>query len=344
MTRYAYTAAIALAATLAACGAEEPQMETQPATPVRAIEAIRTDQTEHFRSSGTVASRAEMNLTFKTPGYVRDVLVDEGDRVARGQVLARLQMTEVDAQLRAATSQADFASKNLDRMQRLFADSVIAEARLDEATDAHERAQAGLELARFNHDHATIRAPSSGRILSRGVEVAEFTSPGAPAFRFGSTSSGWVVRVGVPDHQVFRIALGNAATVSLPAVESAAVQGRVSEISDAADPRSGTFEVEVTLLSDAPLRSGMVAEVVIELTDADALVYLPPQSLVDADGMEGSVFVIEDGVARRRDVRVVTIGVDQIGVDGDDLDGARVVTAGAAYLRDGDRVALVASF
>jgi len=120
----------------------------------------------------------------------------------------------------------------------------VAEVQLDEARSGYESAQAELEVARFDHSTATIRAPSDGRILTRSVEVAEFTTPGVPAFRFGSTSQGWIVRVHVADHHVAWIALGSPARVVLPGLDPQGVQGRVVE---AADPRSGTFEVEVEI-------------------------------------------------------------------------------------------------
>jgi len=333
------TLALGLVTTVSGCGSDAVETTTPPPTPVRTFEAVQTTTTERIRGSGVVASRAELDLAFKIPGYVQDIMVDEGDRVLEGQTLARLQMTEADAQLRAALAQAELASRNLARMERLFADTVIAEARLDEARDVNERAQAGLELAQFNRTHAVILAPADGRILSRLAEVSEFTGPGAPIFRFGSTASGWVVRVQVPDHQVVRITRGAPATITMSALGAESIAGTVSKISDAADPRSGTFEVEIALQADAAsVRSGMVATVEMELGAARALVYLPPVAIVDADGTAGAVFLVENGTARRHGVRIVVIGNDLIGVAPEGLDGARVVTAGAAYLRDGDRV------
>ena len=235
-------AAVGLAATMLACGndALPPEQVDRPATPVRTVVASISHRSENIRGSGIVSSRAELDLAFKLPGYVQEILVEEGDRVRAGQPLARLEMTEADAQLRAAQAQADLAAKNLSRMERLYADSVVTQARLDEARDAHEQAEAGLERAGYNRDHATILAPADGRILRRMIEVSQFTSAGVPAFRFGVVTSGWVLRIGVADRQVVRVALGDSAQVTVSALEGRVITGRVTEISAAADPRSGS--------------------------------------------------------------------------------------------------------
>ena len=323
-----------------ACGGDANANAADPDPfPVRTVPVTITTEADPIRTSGTVASRAEMSLAFKIPGYVAEVLVSEGDRVREGQVMARLRTDEVDAQVRAAEAQARLASRNLERMERLVADSVVTQATLEEAEDAHERAQAALEVARFNQEFATIRAPSDARVLSRSIEESEFTGAGTPAFRVGATASGWVVQLSVTDRQVVRLAVGDDAEVSLAALGDDPIVAVVSEIADAADPRTGTFAVEVTLRSeDARLRSGMVARVTIVPSAVEALSFLPSQSLVETDGLDAVVFVVNGDRVRRRPVRVVRIGPERIGVFAPDLEGATVVTDGAAYLRDGDRI------
>ena len=241
--------------------AEAPATLSAP-TPVHTATAQVADRAPRLLSSGTVSSRAEMDLSFNVPGYVEVVHVREGQRVRAGQVLATLQTTEVDAQYRAAKAQADLAAQNLARMERLVRDSIMAPVRLDEARDASERAQAGLAIAEFNRTHASVRAPSSGRIIRRYVEASEFAGPGTPVLRFGSDAGGWVVVLYVADHQVVNLRVGSRATVRFTSLAATGpVEGSVTEIADGADPGTGTFRVEVEMSPsvDLPLRSGMVA-------------------------------------------------------------------------------------
>lgn len=327
--------------TLSGCGGEsEADADRGPApAPVRTTPMEVVRHSSPVRTSGTVASRSEMDLAFKVPGYVAEVLVSEGERVSADQVLARLRSEEVDAEVRARAAQAERAASNLERMRRLFADSVVTESRLEEAVEAHESAQAALEVARFNRSAAVIRAPAAGRVLGRMIEPAEFVGAGRPVLRLGATDSGWIVRIGVSDRDVARLSVGDSATVRLPALRDRKVAGRVSEIADAADPRSGTFDVEVRIETDDPrLRSGMIGRVTVIPSGTEEISFLPSQAVVDGDGLDAAVFVVDGDTVGLRPVRVVRIGADSIGVHAPELEGAVIVTDGSAYLREGERV------
>ena len=325
-----------------ACGGDEPGDKTTSApapTPVRTVEVTVGTEADSIRTSGALASRAEMSLAFKVPGYVAEILVAEDDDVRAGQVLARLRTDEVDARVRAAAARAETASRTLERMQALSSDSVVTVSTLEEATDAYEQAQAALQMARFDQSSATIRAPTDGRILRRLIEESEFAGAGVPAFRLGSTESGWIVQVALSDRDVVRISRGDSATVHLTALGGWTVPGVVSQIASAADPMNGTFGVEVSFEeSDRRLRSGMVARVVLVPSRAEELSFLPLEALVDTDGHEGAVFVVEGDRVRRHAVQVLRIGDESVGLRAPELVGRMVVTDGAAYLTDGDRV------
>lgn len=326
----------------AGCGEEDAADEEGAVVapvPVRTMKVTESAEVDAVRSSGVVASQSEVDLAFKIPGYVAEVVVDEGDPVSAGQVLARLRTDEVDAEVRAASARAELASRSFARAQELYADSVMTEAMLDEARDAHERAQAALEVARFNQTNATIRAPVGGRVLSRMVDVSEFVGAGVPAFRIGATGAGWVARIAVADRDVVRVSDGDSAGVVLRHVGKEAIPARVTEIANAADPRTGTFEVEVTLTGqDERLRSGMVASVSIIPSDPVRLIFVPMQALVDTEGLDAAVFIVDGDRARLHPVRVERIEAERVGIRASDLVGETVVTDGAAYLRDGDRI------
>lgn len=326
----------------AGCGEEGAADEDRAAVapvPVRTMKVTESARVDAVRSSGVVASQSEVDLAFKIPGYVAEVVVDEGDRVSAGQVLARLRTDEVDAEVRAAEARAQLASRSFERVQELYADSVMTEAMLDEARDAHERAEAALEVARFNQTNATIRAPVGGRVLSRMVDVSEFVGAGVPAFRIGATGAGWVARISIADRDVVRVANGDSAGVVFPHLGDEPISARVTEIANAADPRTGTFEIEVTLTGqDERLRSGMVARVSIIPSDPVRLIFVPTRSLVETEGLDAAVFVVDGDRARLHPVRVARIEAERVGIRASDLVGETIVTDGAAYLRDGDRI------
>ncbi|MEO0326493.1 MAG: efflux RND transporter periplasmic adaptor subunit, partial [Myxococcota bacterium] len=350
--------------------------------------------------------------SFKTGGIVSAVLADEGQRVRRGQVLARLDMGEVDARvsqaqrrvlqaeqgtaaaqqsvaearqgqaqaqgvLDAARAAAANARRDLERAQSLFADSVATAAQVEDAETGLEVAEAavrqamaglqaaaegvaraeagvagaragagvaraGVQEAAFNRRYAVVRAPANGVVLRRSVEAGQLVGAGQTAFVVSDASEGWVVRVGLADRDAVRVRLGDAAVVRTDAYPGVPFRASVSEVSEAADPLTGTFEVELAVTDrEERLRSGLVANVELDVGAAEGVLVVPVEALAEGDGDRGVVFVVEGenpAVARRRDVRLLRLaGADVLVASGLERSG-RVVTAGATRLADGDTV------
>jgi RND family efflux transporter MFP subunit len=163
----------------------------------------------------------------------------------------------------------------------------------------------------------------------------------------GSTSDGWVVRVALADRDLVRIERESPVDVSFDAFPGRAFAGRVSRIASAADPATGTFEVEVEVQPQgARFVRGLVAKVELDVADsgdADARALVPVTALVEANGHDATVYVLdsEAAVARRKKIAVGPIVGDRVVVrDGLDT-GERVITDGAAWLRDGQPVAVI---
>jgi multidrug efflux system membrane fusion protein len=189
-------AAVALlAVVLLGCGAEAERSdapETAP-TPVKTTPATARTTPLPIRTSGQLASQAEVQLAFKVGGIIQDLRVDEGDQVRAGQTLARLDLSEIDAQVQEAKSALEKAQRDLKRTRQLYRDSVATLAEKQNAETAVETAEARLQTARFNREHAVIEAPESGRILRRHAEAGEQVGPGTPVLTLGATGRGWVV-------------------------------------------------------------------------------------------------------------------------------------------------------
>jgi RND family efflux transporter MFP subunit len=266
--------------------------------------------------------------------------VDEGATVAAGQVLASLDLAEVDAGLARAQSAADKAERDLARARRLYADSVATLEQVENAGTARDVAQAELKSVAFNRRHAVIVAPADGVILERRVEPGELVQAGATALVLGSRARGQVVRVGLADRDVMRIRRGDHAVVRFTAVPDREFPGVVREIAAAADPATGTYRVEVALPDAAALASGLVGTVDIHPAAAAEVTLVPVESVLEADGSAATVYALGgDGRhAERRPVTLAFLVGDRAAVTGG-LAGVRsVITDGAAYLKDGSAV------
>ncbi len=343
MTRLLLFSWCALA--LAACSADAPAADPMPAhRTVEAAQVERVDAPLPIRASGTLAQASEQTLSFKVGGIVARMSADVGDAVRAGQVLATLDLTEIDAQVQAARSASEKADRDLARAQRLLADSVATPTQVRDARTQSEVAASSLRAAEFNRAFAVVRAPESGRVLARMAEPNELVAPGQPVFRVGTQSGGWVVRVALADRDVVRVRVGDAARVALGAFAGESFGGRVMQVAYAASGPGGTFEVEIAIADpDGRLRSGFVATVEIA-PQGDGHALVPASALVSGDGDRGVVFAVdESGVVRERSVRVLTFTGDHLAI-ADGLQGvARVVTTGAPFLTSGDTVTVAAA-
>jgi RND family efflux transporter MFP subunit len=271
---------------------------------------------------------------------IREIRVDAGASVRAGTELAALDLREIEAAVARAQSAADKADRDLARARRLYADSVVTLAQLQDAETAAAVARADLETARFNRRYAVIVAPASGVILRRSAEPGELVTAGTAVLVLGSRARGAVVRVGLADRDVVRVARRDRAVVRFDAVPDRTFAGRVSEIAAAAEPGTGTFAVEVTLPDAARLASGLVGQVEIQPSGGTALALVPLAALLEADGGAATVYALSaDGTrAQRRRVTVAFLTGDRVAV-ARGLDGVTaVITDGAAYLDDGAAV------
>ena len=367
--RHSVQTLLILAALIAAaCGrAAEGRGAPETVTPVQMADVVRAGQVAAVSASGTLGAKDEVTLSFKIGGIVGKVFVDDGAKVARGQVLAALDQREIDALVAKATAGAEKARRDAARIERLFRDSVATLAQWQDAQTARDAAEADLRGARVNHEFATIVAPSDGVVLARVASAGQMVGAGMPVIQFASRGRGSVLRVGVPDRDAVRVAVGDRAEVAFDAVPGKVFKGRVSQVGAAADARTGLFVVEVALEGVQSLPSGLVGRAVIapkassttpttkpnaELksdamggasasAEADrGVVYaIPAEALVEGDKEHGSVYTVDAAGtrARRVSVALVALSGDKVLVRG--LDGvARVVRSGATWLTDSARV------
>jgi RND family efflux transporter MFP subunit len=330
----------------AACGrsasAEAPRIPDEIA--VRTAPVTREWITRPVEATGTLHSKDELRLSFKMPGVVAQVLVAEGQQVRRGQPLATLDLREIDAQVAAARSGVEKAQRDLARAEALYADSVATLAQVQDARTGAEVARSGLQAAAFNRRYATIVAPANGVVLRRLAEGGELVSPGQPVVVLGSSERGQVLRVGVADRDAVRLKPGDAATVRFDAFPGEQFAGRVREVAPAADPMTGTYQVEVSVDgAGKPLANGLVGRAELRPAAGTEMALVPIQAILEADGDAATVYTLAaDGKrARRLPVTIAFITGERVAVSGG-LDGvSSVVTDGAAYLGDGAAVKVV---
>jgi RND family efflux transporter MFP subunit len=339
---------VVLVMALAACG-EKPveTAATKADTPVTLAKAVEASDAGDVRATGTVAFKHEVPMSFMVSGIVQEIAVDQGDRVQSGQRLARLDLGEIAARLREAEAGVAKAERDVARLAPLQQKGFAPTSRLDDARSALQAARAVRDTVAFNRGLSEIVAPTDGIVLRRPAERGQIVSAGNPVLVVGDLSKGHIAVAGLADRDVVRIAVGDAAEARIAGLPDA-IRGTVTRIAAKADPGTGVFDVEVTLDSAGRvLPSGIVAQLVIKGRPESVLTALaiPPGAVVEGFGSEATVFVVDPAtrVASRRRVAVAGVGESGVRVVKGLAAGEEVVASGAAYLRDGDKVHVVAA-
>jgi RND family efflux transporter MFP subunit len=347
--RRARAVALSLAAVAAlaigACARDDapPAVAAAVQRPVRVVEVATAPLGQQVQAVGLLAPKDEARLAFKVGGVIESIRVEEGAQVQRGQVLASLKQAEISASVEQARQSADKARRDLERAKALFADGVATEEQVQDLTTAYKVAQAGLGSAEFNAQYARIVAPADGVVLRRMAEPNELVQAGQPILMVGGTGRGWIVETSLADRDVVHAAIGDTARVTFDAWPGRTFQGRITNVSSAADPQTGTFPIEVQVdPGDARFVTGLVAKISLAPRGAQvaAAPVVPLRSLLEASGDRAHVFVVDPGkgTAARVAIRTGRISGDQVEVlDGLAL-GQQVVTDGAAFLDDGEAV------
>jgi RND family efflux transporter MFP subunit len=342
-TRKPLILALVAALLLTACGTHAQEATTKP-TPVRVQAATTGPAMPTIATNGMVATKDEMRLSFKTGGVIKAIRVHAGDHVARGDKLAEIELTEVNSQAEQARQMAEKARRDLERGERLYQDQVISLEQLQDLRTQAALAQAQLRSAEFNRGYAIISAPGDGVVLRKLAEDREVVPAGQPVLIVGARDRGYIVRAALSDREVVQLKLGDPAEIRMDAYPQETIPGTLSEIAGAADERSGMFPIEVRFDSvPVSLANGLVAKLNLYPASSRAgrLTYVPIAAVVEGDGDRASVFVVNGDRVKRRPVQVAFIAPQAVALADGLQPGERVVTDGALYLQDGERIEIV---
>jgi membrane fusion protein, multidrug efflux system len=301
--------------------------------PVSVAAAFRGDAAEIVYATGVVEPRTWA----KVAPLVRERIVElcncEGNRVATGDPLARLDDREPQAVLRELIARESYAARDLERLRNLAARNIGTQQELERAESEEARIEALIAAQETRLESYVLRAPLDGIVLRQEGEVGEIADPGAVLFWVGQPRPLQIVAE-VNEEDIPRIAPGQRTLLSADAFPDQALEATVASITPMGDPDTKTYRVRFALPDDTPLMIGMTVEVnVVTAVRQDTL--LVPAGAVTADG---AVFVVEDGRAWRRDVSIGIRGTTRIEILEGLEEGASVVVPPSDELEDGARV------
>ena len=312
---------------------------------VTVVEVEPSSFTDFIRVAGQVEGRQDVMVSAEEMGPVSRVLVEKGQRVRRGQVILRLESSVLESQVAEAEAQAELSREQHERQRRLWEDEGIG----TEMSYLQARYQADMQAARLNVlrtrlAKTAIRAPTSGVLEDRMVEVGEMATVGTPVARVVAVDSLKVVG-GVPERMAGFVHQGDNAVISFDVFPGREFAGQVNFVGATVEAQSRTFAVEVVIANpDGQIKPNMVANMLLERLSLDDVIVVPQEVVIrTADGYQVHVVTERNGetVAETRTVRLGPSYDDRVVVESGLETGDLLVMLGAQMVDDGTRVRVV---
>jgi multidrug efflux system membrane fusion protein len=336
----------AVAVVLTGCnGHSQTATITEDAIAVKVQPVTTSRYAPVLKYSGSMATTAEARLSFKIGGIISKIYVKEGDHVVRGQLLATLDLTEINAQVQQASQGVDKVQRDVNRVKNLYNDTVATLEQVQNATTQLQVAEESLRIAHFNQQYAQIRATESGTILKKLMNEGELANPGSPVFMFnGTAGNDWVIRFGVSDKDWAVLKKGDKAAVEIDAYPNKTFTGIITEIAQGADVASGTYEIEVKVLpGGARFAAGLFSTIRLQPATEQTVTMVPVEALTEASDKTGYVYTVNaDGKTVTKNKVIIAFLENNKAAIVSGLDSAKeVITEGVGYLTDKSVVKVV---
>ena len=341
--RAAVVSTVLCVALATGCGGDEESVEATTtqvaikATNVAALTLAPDSLTQISRYPASVEAWRDVQLSFLESGPVSQILVDLGDRVSKGQLLARLHTSLLNAALIEAEAGEKFHRYNYGKSKQLYDDGTISERDLLQAEYDYSRSKSNLATVKQRLENSTLLAPFDGEVAARMMEVGHLVGPSQPAMHLVQWDRvkmrGWVSETDIADYTV-----GRAVEVTLDALPGRVFKGEVGRVGPAADLKRRVFPIEVHIDNDdGVLRPGMVGKLIIRRRTYEDVLVIPREAIVSRD--TGPVaFVVEGDVVTSRELVLGPGQGNRVIAESGLKPGDRLVVAGARDLIDGEQV------
>ncbi len=317
--------------------------------PPEAVTTVVADEQEWpstLRSVASVVAVQGVTVSADLPGIVERIRFESGAKVRKGDLLTELDTSQERAQLAAAESALKLARVNLERIRDLQQKGVIAQSELDQVQATAEQSDARLGEIRATIERKRIRAPFTGVLGLRQVNLGQYLLGGDPVVSL-QTLDPIYVDFAVPQQEVARLMVGHSVTATLEGPTESVTSGKIAAIDSVVDPATRNVRVRASFVNEGErLRPGMFVEAHVALGAGQRSITLPTTAINYAPYGD-SVFVVEEmqgptgqsylGV-RQQVVKLGASRGDQVAVLSGLNAGEQVVTSGVFKLRPGAAV------
>jgi len=334
---------------LSGCGSDtngaEPEAVDAPPIPVEATAVRLGDIAAVYEATATLEAENSALVVSKATGVILEMLVEEGDRVQAGDLLARLEQERYQLEVNRARAQLDRLNNALERAEELHARQLISNDEYDRTRFDAQAQQAAYDIARMELDQTEIRAPIDGVITERRSKTGNLVTEHQVVFQIDDFEPLLAV-LHVPERILNTLQTGQAVRMHMDALPAMTFSGHVERISPVIDPDTGTFRVTTVIIDHAQqplLKPGLFGTVQVVYNSHQAVALLDREALISEDGRHSAFVIGADDTVERR---LLEIGFSEQGavevLSGLNV-GDQVVTAGKSSLREGARITVIQS-
>jgi membrane fusion protein (multidrug efflux system) len=318
----------------------KPEETEKERVPVKVIAVGTGTISSYITSSTTIDTEQQVEVFSKATGICADLAVEEGDRVEKGQILAKLddsqpRLTEIQARVNR-----DKLAASLKRAEQMLNDELLSKEQYEDTRYRFEAAKAEWGMAKIRLEDTTITAPISGTIAQKNIQVGMNITPSINIFRIVDFDS-LIATVFVPELDMGNLRIGQEVIVTTDALANKEFKGSIKRISPVVDPASGTVKVMVDLSRNSTeLVPGVFIRTKIVVDTRENTLILPRRALIKEEE-RSRVFVITDDAANDVELGIGYSDGDRVEVLSGLESGDLIVVDGQSRLKDGTLVRII---
>jgi RND family efflux transporter MFP subunit len=318
---------VAIAVALVAAAAFWWRLEGPVAVTV--VAPTRGPAVDAIYATGTVEPSVMLPIAPRVAGRLVNLNVDEGAKVRKGQVLARLDDADLASTVDELAAREQFARSQYERTQSLLAKGFVSKVELDRTRADLDAAVASLRRARTQREFMALTAPADGDIIRRDGEIGQFIPVGQAVF-YVSCCAPLRVTAEVDEEDIPRVHVGQKVLLKADAVPGRVLDGQVSDVTPKGDPVARSYRVRIKLGDPSALRVGMTVDANLIVAERPNALLVPATAVKDA-----AVWIVSDGKLHRQPVKVGVTGAARAEITEGLTDDTQVVDKPTDELREG---------
>ena len=307
---------------------------------VEAVEVSLGSISAYYSNTATLEAVNEASVVSKVRGIVQEIMVEEGDKIKKGQIIAKIEDDQYRIEAERAKASMNRMYNDYKRNAELFEKNLISTEVYDNSRFDYESQKSVFELADLNYKNTNISSPIDGVVSQRSIKIGNMIGIDQQAFQVTNFDPIQAILY-IPEHERFKIKVGQRADLTADALPNELYYGKVERISPTINPSTGTFKVVIYMdKGQNDLRPGMFGRVKIVYDTHDNTHIVPKVAIISEDETQ-SVFVIKDSLAFKKVIRTGYVNGLNVEVLNGLQEGEIVVTTGQGSLLDSSKVKIV---